>query len=248
MTDRALYVAMTGASAMLRGQATVANNLANTDTAGFQAALEATVAYPVAGTGLGSRVATESRTLGIDASIGTIHNTGNPLDVALKPERWLTVQDSSGGVAYTRSGDLSRNANGLLMTSRGQLVLGADGAPVTVPDNQSMDIGGDGTISIVPLGQPPSTLTEAGKLGLVAAKTTELIRGEDGLMRPRTGVTVQPATDQALTSGAIEDSNVKPADALVRMIELARQFETQVQILQKVDENARATNSMVSLS
>lgn len=248
MTDRALYVAMTGASAMLRGQATVANNLANTSTAGFQAALEATVAYPVAGPGLASRVATESRTLGTDSSIGTIHNTGNPLDIALRPDRWLAVQDSAGGVAYTRSGDLQRNPNGLLMTSRGQMVLGADGAPVTVPDNQALDIGGDGTISIVPLGQPPSTITEAGKLQLIAAKTTDMVRGEDGLMRPRPGTTPAPATDQALTSGALEDSNVKPADALVRMIELARQFETQVQILQKVDENARATNSMVSLS
>ena len=57
MTDRALYVAMTGASAMLRGQATVAQNLANVDSTGFQATLDATVAVPVAGPGLPTRVA-----------------------------------------------------------------------------------------------------------------------------------------------------------------------------------------------
>lgn len=247
MTDRALYVAMTGASAMLRGQATVANNLANADSVGFQATLEATTARPVAGAGFPSRVATEARTLGIDARVGAIRNTGNPLDIALHQERWLAVQDAAGGTAYTRAGDLAINANGLLTTSRGQLVLGADGAPLSIPPNQSIEIGGDGTISIVPQGQPPSTLTEAGRLQLVAAGTADLERGDDGLLRPRAGIAAQPATGVSLTSGTLEDSNVKPADALVSMIELARKYEMQVQILQRTDENARASSSLVSM-
>jgi flagellar basal-body rod protein FlgF len=246
MTDRALYIAMTGASAMLRGQATVANNLANADSVGFQATLDATVAAPVAGAGLPSRVATEARTLGVDARMGAIHQTGNPLDVAMHQERWLAVQDAAGGTAYTRAGDLTINANGLLTTSRGQLVLGADGAPLSIPPNQSLDIGADGTISIVPQGQPPSTLTEAGRLQVIAAKTTDLERGDDGLMRPRAGFVPQPATGASLTSGTLEDSNVKAADALVSMIELSRKFEMQVQLLQRADENARASSSLVS--
>ena len=41
--DKSLYIAMTGASATLRGQSTVAHNLANADTTGFQAALGGTV-------------------------------------------------------------------------------------------------------------------------------------------------------------------------------------------------------------
>ena len=57
MTDRALYIAMTGASANLQAQASVAQNLANADTVGFQATLDGTVAAPVAGAGLASRVA-----------------------------------------------------------------------------------------------------------------------------------------------------------------------------------------------
>ncbi|WP_449448224.1 flagellar basal body rod protein FlgF [Thermomonas brevis] len=246
MTDRALYIAMTGASAMLRGQATVANNLANADSVGFQATLDATTAVPVAGAGLPSRVAVEARTLGVDARMGAIHQTGNPLDVAMHQERWLAVQDNAGGTAYTRAGDLTVNANGLLTTSRGQLVLGADGAPLSIPPNQSIGIGADGTISIVPQGQPPSTLTEAGRLQVIAAKTTDLERGDDGLMRPRTGFVPQPATGASLTAGTLEDSNVKPADALVSMIELSRKFEMQVQLLQRADENARASSSLVS--
>lgn len=249
MTDRALYVAMTGASAMLRGQATVAQNLANVDSTGFQATLDATVAVPVAGPGLPTRVAATARTLGVDARAGAIHNTGNPLDVALKPERWLAVQDASGGTAYTRAGDLTLNANGMLMTARGQPVLGADGAPVSIPAYQALEIGQDGTISIVPQGQPASTMAEAGRLQVVAAKTTELQRGDDGLMRPLPGAQPPPpATGAALTSGTLESSNVDVAGQLVSMIALSRQFDMQVQLLRRADENARATSSIVSLT
>jgi len=246
MTDRAIYIAMTGASAMLRQQATVAHNLANIDSTGFQASLDATVAAPVTGPGLPTRVATTARTLGVDARAGAIRNTGNPLDVALKPERWLAVQDATGGVAYTRAGDLTVNANGMLVTARGQPVLGADGAPLTIPAYQAIEIGQDGTISIVPQGQPASTMTEAGRLQIVAAKTTELQRGDDGLMRPPPGAAAPPAaTGAALISGALESSNVDVAGALVSMITLSRQFDMQVQLLRREDENFRATNSIV---
>lgn len=246
MTDRAIYIAMTGASAMLRQQATVAHNLANIDSTGFQASLDATVAAPVTGPGLPTRVATTARTLGVDARAGAIRNTGNPLDVALKPERWLAVQDATGGVAYTRAGDLTVNANGMLVTARGQPVLGADGAPLTIPAYQAIEIGQDGTISIVPQGQPASTMTEAGRLQIVAAKTTELQRGDDGLMRPPPGAAAPPAaTGAALISGALESSNVDVAGALVSMITLSRQFDMQVQLLNREDENFRATNSIV---
>ncbi|MCR6496361.1 flagellar basal body rod protein FlgF [Thermomonas sp. S9] len=248
MTDRALYVAMTGASAMLRGQATVAQNLANVDSTGFQATLDATVAVPVTGPGLPTRVAATARTLGVDARAGAIRNTGNPLDVALKPERWLAVQDAGGGIAYTRAGDLTLNANGMLMTARGQPVLGADGAPVTIPAYQALEIGQDGTISIIPQGQPASTMAEAGRLQVVAAKTTELQRGDDGLMRPLPGKPPAPATGAALVSGALESSNVDVAGQLVSMIALSRQFDMQVQLLQRADENARATSAIVSLT
>lgn len=249
MTDRALYIAMTGASAMLREQGTVAHNLANADSTGFQATLDATVAAPVKGPGLSTRVATIARTLGVDARAGGIHNTGNPLDVALKSERWLAVQDASGGTAYTRAGDLTINANGMLMTMRGQMVLGSDGAPLSIPAYQSLEVGQDGTISIIPQGQPASTMTEAGTLQLVAAKTTELQRGDDGLMRPLPGAQPPPAaTGSSLTSGTLESSNVDVAGTLVSMIELSRQFDMQVQLLHKADENARATSSIVSLT
>lgn len=246
MTDRSLYIAMTGASATLRAQASVAHNLANTDTVGFQATLSATVAAPVTGAGLPSRVATLQQTMGVSAAAGALTNTGNPLDVALQPEHWLAVQDRSGGVAYTRAGDLRINQNGLLTTASGLSVLDQAGAPMTIPPNDALHIGGDGTISIVPQGQPASTMANAGRLQVVAANTRDLVRGEDGLMRTPPGANPPPAAGNVLTAGVLENSNVDGTAMLVSMIQLARQFETQVRVLHSADESARSANSLLS--
>ena len=247
MIDKALYVAMTGASATLRAQGSVANNLANADTVGFQATLSGTVATPVTGPGLATRVAAAHRTLGVSAAPGAIMSTGNPTDVALHEGRWLAVQAPDGGTGYTRAGDLRISANGLLTTASGHPVLDQGGAPVAIPPHETLTIGNDGTISIVPLGQPPSTITEAGRLQVVAADTAQLQRGDDGLMHAAAGAEPPPpAAGAVLTAGAIEGSNVDSTAMLVSMIQLARQFEMQVRVLQSGDENAQAANSLLS--
>ena len=247
MIDKALYVAMTGASATLRAQGSVAHNLANADTVGFQATLSGTVATPVAGPGLATRVAAAHRTLGVSAAPGAIMSTGNPTDVALHEGRWLAVQAPDGGTGYTRAGDLRISANGLLTTASGHPVLDQGGAPVAIPPHETLTIGNDGTISIVPLGQPPSTITEAGRLQVVAADTAQLQRGDDGLMHAAAGAAPPPpAAGAVLTAGAIEGSNVDSTAMLVSMIQLARQFEMQVRVLQSGDENAQAANSLLS--
>lgn len=245
--DKALYIAMTGASATLRAQASVAHNLANADTVGFQATLSGTVAAPVTGAGLPSRVAAVERTMGVSGAAGSVMNTGNPLDIALQGDRWLAVQDSAGGVAYTRAGDLKLNTNGQLTTASGRPVLDQSGAPMSIPPNDSLQIGGDGTVSIVPQGQPASTMAQAGRLQIVVANTRDLVRGEDGLMHAAPGATPPaPASGTALTAGVLEGSNVDGTGMLVQMIQLARQFEMQVRVLHSGDESARSANSLLS--
>ncbi len=246
MTDRALYVAMSGASATMRAQASVSHNLANANTTGFQATLSGTVAAPVAGDGLASRVAAGFQNLGVSSARGAMTTTGGALDVALNPDRWLAVQAGDGSTAYTRAGDLKMTPEGQLTTAGGLPVLGSDGAPVAIPPHNSLSIATDGTISIVPQGQPASTITQIGRLGVFAAKQAELTRGDDGLMRAAPGANLAPATGAALTSGTLEGSNVEATSMLVSMIQLARQFETQVRVLHTADENARSANSLLS--
>lgn len=247
MIDKALYIAMTGASASLRAQASVAQNLANANTVGFQQTLTSTTAVPVTGQGLSSRVAATPRSLGVSSAAGQMVNTGGGLDIALHQDRWLAVQAPDGSTAYTRAGDLKMTANGVLTTQGGLPVLDVGGAPLSVPPHQSLTIAGDGTLSIVPQGQGPNTITEAGRLKVVTATHRELVRGEDGLMRAAPGASEPPpAAGISLVSGAVEASNVDATSMLVSMIQLSRQFEMQVRVLQNGDENARSGNSLLS--
>lgn len=247
MIDKSLYVAMTGASASLKAQATVAQNLANANTVGFQQTLSGTVAAPIAGDGHASRVAARHQVLGVSGMAGVRTTTGNALDVALDPDKWLAVQARDGSTAYTRAGNLQMTPNGLLTTAGGLPVLGADGAPVSIPPHDSLDVGADGTISIVPQGQPASTMSNAGRLQVVAAQTKDLVRGDDGLMRAAPGQPApQAAAGRVLAPRALEQSNVDGTSMLVSMIQHARNFEMQVRLLQSGDENARSANSLLT--
>lgn len=246
--DKALYIAMTGASATLQAQGTLSHNLANADTVGFKEVLANTESYPVRGRGYASRVAAMHVDQGFDDSVGAQRVTGNPLDVSLHPDRWLAVQAPDGSEAYTRAGNLSLTPNGQLVTAGGRPVLDQRGNPIALPPHQALEIGNDGTISIVPLGQGADTLAEVGRLRVVEAPRERLQRGLDGLMR--NGDPAQPlpqAAGAVLTTGVLEDSNVDAAGALVQMIQLQRQFEMQVKVIKAGDENAQAANSLLRM-
>ncbi|HEX4481948.1 MAG TPA: flagellar basal body rod protein FlgF [Rudaea sp.] len=246
--DNGIYTAMTGASATLRAQSVVAENLANSDSTGFKQMLAMTTPYAVSGPGLRTRVDTQLQSPGFDARPGTVNDTNNPLDVALKPDAWIAVQDSTGAEAYTRAGDLRVTENGQLTTSRGNAVL-SDGGPITVPPYQSVNIAPDGTVSIVPQGQTPDVQANVGRIRTVQLDGKQLARGEDGLMhRSTTGDPPASLSGNVLTPGALEGSNVNASEALIDMISLSRQFDLQVQVLHNNDDNAKAASSLLKLS
>ena len=245
--DRALYIAMSGASQTLKAQAVNQHNLANASTVGFKAELMAANSVAVRGDGFGSRLNTETFSTGIDASQGSLQSTGNPLDVALRDDGWLAVQGPDGQEQYTRAGALTLDAGGVLRTQSGLAVLG-DNGPVTVPQAASVAIGSDGTVSAIPLGGGgAATAVTVGKLKVVAAKADQLERSGNGLFSARSGVTLDPKTGATLHAGVLESSNVSASDALVNMIQLARNFELQTRAMKAVDEQAQQAASLVRL-
>lgn len=246
--DKALYVAMTGARATLQAQGTVSHNLANADTAGFKAALANTQAHRVPGGTHASRIDAMHVDQGFNSRMGAQRVTGNPLDVSLRPDRWLAVQSPDGGEAYTRAGNLSLTPNGQLVTGGGHPLVDDNGMPFALPPHQALDIGHDGTVSIIPLGEGPQTMAVLGRLRVVDATPDRLARGLDGLMRntdPQRPLAQAPG--EVMTTGALETSNVDAAGALVQMIQLQRQFEMQVKLIQRGDDNAQAANSLLRL-
>jgi flagellar basal-body rod protein FlgF len=76
----------------------------------------------------------------------------------------------------------------------------------------------------------------------------DLVKGPDGLFRLKTEGEVAPAdASVTLKSGALEGSNVNVAKTLVNMIELARQYEMQINVIKASEENADAAAQMTQL-
>jgi flagellar basal-body rod protein FlgF len=237
---------MTGAKHAAQRQATIANNLANATTPGFKQQLDVSRAVQATGgAGYQTRTFTVDQTAGSDFSAGALETTGRNLDVAVTTAGFLAVQ-TGNGEAYTRSGSLQVDSNGVLRTISGNPVLG-DGGPITIPDNNIITIGADGTISAAPI-QTPSQTNQVGRLKLVNPDERQLDRGSDGLFRTRDGQPAQADATVQLTSGALESSNVNTVDSLVSMINYQRNYDLQMQMLQSADQNARAAANIMQLS
>lgn len=242
--DRMLWVATTGAAELLEAQATVAHNLANASTDGYRADLHAFSSYLVQGPGFPTRVNAVNQPLGFDPRIGTLQPTGRDLDIAIRGDGWIAVQAPDGTEAYTRAGSLRRTATGLLETAQGHPVLG-DGGPLTLPALQQLEIGGDGTLSIVPEGLGPETVAAVARLKLVNPPADQLAKGPDGLMRMKDGTTAPADASVRVVSGVVESSNVNVAETLVEMIEIARQYELQVRMMDTAKQTDQAAQQLL---
>lgn len=240
--DRMIYLSMSGAKATMQRQEVLANNLANVATPGFRAELSAFRSVPVQGNGASTRVYTLESTPGYDATPGVVTTTGRNLDVALRGNAWLTVQALDGTEAYTRGGSLDISADGTLTTRGGLPALG-DGGPIQVPANTQISIAADGTVSAR---SAAGVSTSVGRLKLVTPEAP-LQRGEDGLFRAEEGDLSADATAR-LQDGALEGSNVNPVEAMVAMIGAARQFETQMKLLQTAQADANSAAKLLTMS
>lgn len=235
--DRLLYVSMTGANRVMEAQARNAQNLANVGTTAFKATMDSAVSRKIEGPGLPSRFNVQTRDTSTDLSSGSLVPTGRSLDIAIQGDGWMVVQGADGGQGLTRRGDLQVDANGLLRTGEGNLVEG-EGGPIAIPPYAQLTLGGDGTVSIVPLGQGPEAQAVLARILLVRPEAETLERGADGLFRVRGGELPPADAEVRVLSGHLEASNVNMAQAMVEMIELARQFELQVRMMRMAGDNA----------
>jgi len=241
-----LYVAMSGARQVMLKQATNSHNLANLNTTGFKADIDSFKAMPVYGPGHPARVYGEDQRMGISHAAGSITNTGMPLDVAVNGDGFIAVQDAGGSEVYTRNGNLEITEQGLLVTSNGNPVIG-EGGPITLTAYDNIQIGTDGTITVIPIGQASGETAVLDRIKLVNPERNTVERNSQGLFT--TDGADEPAdADVTLATESLESSNVNAVDALVTMIELSRQFETQVKLIKAAEDNDIAAAQLLKMS
>jgi flagellar basal-body rod protein FlgF len=238
---------MTGAKQIMQAQAVNNHNIANISTIGFRADSVAFDSQPIYGPGFATRVNAVAGDSGTDFSSGTMENTGRELDVAVNGKGFIAVKGTDGKEAYTRAGDLRVSPTGAVTTASGLAVLTESG-PLIIPPSTTVAIGGDGTVSVVPQGSAPFAVTQVDRIKLVNPATSDLQKGDDGLLRLKTGGKAKTDDSVSVTSGMLESSNVNAAQSLINMIELQRLYEFQIKSINSTDTDEQSAERMMLTS
>ena len=245
--DRLIYSSLAAMRGAMARQATIANNLANVNTVGFRGEFTSAEAEWLRGSGLNGRATMSQDVTGANMTAGAVQATGRDLDIALNGDALLTVQASDGSEAYTRRGDLQLSDSGLLTTGDGMPLLGASG-PITLPPADSVSIGKDGQIWIVPQGGDPKSPQSVDTIKLVSAQGSTIKKGLDGLFHVAGGGSLPSDPDATLTSKSIEGSNVNASATLVDMIDASRSWEAQIKMLTTAQDMDKSASALMQIS
>ena len=247
--DRMIYTAMSGASQTMERQASVAQNLANVNSTGYRAEeqrLRAVQVIPGAGsTALPTRAFVIDASTHTDFTPGPLQMTARPLDVAVQGQGWIALAMPDGSEAYTRDGSLHEDVNGVLQTRTGIPVQG-DGGTISIPPDVKVTIGADGTVSVVNESGQKNSVNALGQIKLVNPPQADLVRGDDGLFRLRSGAPATTDPGVKLADGYLEGSNVDPIEQMVSMISLSRQFDMQMKTMTNAQANDQAATQIIT--
>jgi len=231
-----LYVLASGLYFQNRKMETVANNLANVNTAGFKRDLLSAMGYPVKDTRGELIRKPDSPALAsnnfiypvvgkrkIDLSGGPLIKTGNPLDVAINGEGFFAVKVGNK-VLYTRDGHFLIDKRGFLVNQNGYKVLGENG-PIYIGRKSitGIRVSKDGSIY--------ADGTKIGKLKIVNLR--KIAKVGDNLFSGEP----TKAENFAVVQGYLEGSNVNPVKEMVEMIKTVRVYESYTNAMKGIDEN-----------
>lgn len=250
----ALYTAASGMTAQQINLDNIANNLANSSTAGFQsrrvqftdllyqsdvmpgaAATQQTTVASGLQVGLGTRAGNTE----IMQTQGELTSTGNPLDMAIQGSGFFQILLPNGQTGYTRAGSFQPDAQGNLVTANGDALQPAINIPAAATN---ITVGTDGTISVTLPGQ-----NQAQQVGVIQLATFANPGGlnsvGNNVYLPTTAsgdaIVGAPGGSEGLGTiqqGMIEQSNVNVVEEFVNMILAQRSYESNSRVVKATDE------------
>ncbi|WP_196492801.1 flagellar basal-body rod protein FlgG [Burkholderia territorii] len=250
--NQSMWISKTGLQAQDAKLQAIANNLANVNTVGFKrdrvvfedlfyrierqpgAQLDQDNASPTGiQLGSGTRIAGTQKVF----TDGNVQTTGQALDVAVVGKGFLQVQMANGETGYTRAGQLSVNAEGMLVNAQG-LPLQPE---ISIPENATnVTIGENGVVAVKMPGE--AVPNEVGQIQLANfVNPAGLLAIGDNLYKetvasgaPNEG---EPGTDVfgKIKQGALEASNVQVVEEMVDMIAAQRTYEMNTKVLSAAD-------------
>jgi len=180
-------------------------------------------------------------------SQGTLAPTGNEFDVAIRGDGFFKVLMPDGTYSYTRDGSFQMDAQGRIVTPKGNVVQPG----ITVPQNST-------ALAISPQGQVSA---------IVAGSTTPTILGQLTLTRFVNKAGLQPVGDNLfvetpasgppqdgqanadgygdLQQGNLEQANVEAVTEISDLIAAQRAYEMNAKVITAADQMLSATSNMM---
>lgn len=259
---RALYTAASGMSAQQANLDTVANNLANSATAGFRRRrlqfedmIYQNMITPgspesqqTTAAGLQIGLGTRSAATEVIMTQGDFNQTGNPYDMAIQGQGFFQVSRPDGTLAYTRSGNFHLNSQGQIVTTDGDALLPA----ITIPSNATnVTISQYGVVSGTIPGQSTpqqfgtiqiATFPNPGGLSSVGGNLFQQTQASGNVITDTPGGTTGVGT---LQQNYLENSNVDVVSEFVQMILAQRAYESNSKVIHVADDMYSQINNMV---
>jgi len=259
---QALYTAASGMTAQQMNLDNVANNLANSSTAGFRrrrlqfqdllyqnlvmpgaAATQQTTLVAGLQIGLGARAAASE----VVQLQGDVTSTGNPLDMSIQGNGFFQVTLPTGETAYTRSGAFHLDAQGNVVTAEGDPLTPA----ITIPPGvTSITVGSDGTVSVTQPGQQAAQQVGSIQLALFPNPGGLNSIGQNLFLATTASgdpIAGTPGGSDGLGSiqqGYLEQSNVDVVEEFIQMIMAQRSYEANSRVVQSADQMLQELNNL----
>ena len=260
---RSLNIGATGMLAQQTNVDVISNNIANMNTtayskrrAEFNDLLYQNVIRPGSASSAGGNIVPAGLQLGTGVKTaaiyritdgGTLTNTNNPLDLAIKGRGYFQVELPEGkGTAYTRDGAFQRNGDGVIVTHDGYVVqpeitIPEDAVEVYVNASGEVWVKQDGQTEEVNVGQL-EIATFVNEAGLEAM-------GQNLFLETQASgapVVDNPDTEGfgSIQSGYLETSNVNPVSEITELVSAQRAYEMNSKIITTSDQMLSTINQM----
>ena len=223
--DVGLFIAASGMVAEQTRQDQLANDLANATTPGYKPDSSpqhsfgevllantrgvASVGSTVQGVALGKTFT--------DLAPAAISETGEPLDFAIEGKGFFAVRTAQG-TRYTRNGQFTASATGILTDANGNPVLSSSGGEIKLPQGGTLEPGALGVFELSGAEKQGQNLFT----GTVAGKASGAVR-----------------------QGALETSGVDAATVMVEMIGSLRSFQSGQQAIQAIGQTLQQASTQV---
>ena len=260
---RALHTAATGMMAQELNVQVISNNIANMRTTGYkrQRAEFQDLLYEHVSR-IGTQTSTQGNILpvGIDLgggvrtagtprlmSQGTLLPTGKDLDLAIRGEGFFKITMPDGTFAYTRDGSFEMDAQGRIVTPKGNVVSPG----ITIPQNAtSITINAQGQVSATVAGSTTPTVLGQLTLTRFVNKTGLQPIGDNLFVETPASGTPQDGLAAVdghgdLQQGNLEQANVEAVTEISDLIAAQRAYEMNAKVITAADQMLSSTSNMM---